>query len=123
MQLLDESGGEQTEGVASQEQGSPLQDLLTQPREIGIVGRDVEVQATQRIVHLDRDGESENTSDIDVEVAGQVEVDEARSFGKKFGEGDGSFGREVGRVEKDSLEVRVDGDGGTEGGDLCVRTR
>lgn len=43
---------------------------------------------------------------------------EVTSFGEEFGKSDGSFGGEGGVGEEESFEVRVDGEGCSEGGDL-----
>jgi len=45
---------------------------------------------------------------------------EVTSFGEELGESDGSFGGEGGVGEEESFEVRVDGEGCSESGDLRV---
>lgn len=99
----------------------PLKDLLRQPRKVWVVRGNVEVQAPERVVHLDRDRKGEDTGDVDVKVAGEVEVDQALGLGEELSEGDGAFRGEVGAVEEDALEVRVDGDRGPKRRDLPSR--
>ena len=93
------------------ESRSPLKDLLREPRKVGVVCRDVEVEAPERVVHLDRDGQGEDARDIDVKVAGEVKVDERGCFWEELGERDSAFRGEVRVVEEDALQIRVDRDG------------
>jgi len=68
---------------------------LRKSTEIGIVWRDVDVEATNSRVELDADGEGEDSRDIDL-IRSEIEVQERSSFGKEFGESDGSFRSEIG---------------------------
>ena len=65
-----------------------------------------------------RDGQREHTGDVDVKVAREVEVDEARRLGQELGECDRALGREVRVVQENTLQVRVDRDRCSERGDL-----
>lgn len=98
---------------------SPLQNLLTQPRKVWIVRRDVQIQAPQRMVHLDSHAQRQHAGNLNLKVSREVEVDETRRLGQEFGESDGARRREVGRVEEYTLEVRMDGNGCAESRDLC----